>query len=92
MADAPPTEIQTLIDDHIKGFNAQDAELFFSRSSETTPSSSTALAPSLAEPERPGELAGRVARKVAGRCFGVTSERLSYEWASGTSKGPMPTP
>lgn len=28
MADAPPSEIQTLIDDHIDAFNTQDAELF----------------------------------------------------------------
>ena len=28
MADTPPTEIQTLIDSHINGFNTQDVELF----------------------------------------------------------------
>jgi ketosteroid isomerase-like protein len=28
MADAPPPEIQTLIERHINGFNTQDAELF----------------------------------------------------------------
>ena len=29
MADNPPTEIQTLIDNHINAFNTQDNELFF---------------------------------------------------------------
>ncbi len=29
MADTPPREIRALIDNHISGFNAQDAELFF---------------------------------------------------------------
>ena len=28
MPDAPPTEIQTLIDNHVDGFNTQDAGLF----------------------------------------------------------------
>ena len=30
MADAPPREIQALIDNHINGFNAQNNELFVS--------------------------------------------------------------
>jgi hypothetical protein len=29
MTDKPPTEIQSLIDAHINGFNAQDEKLFF---------------------------------------------------------------
>ena len=30
MADNPPREIQTLIDNHVNGFNTQNDELFFS--------------------------------------------------------------
>jgi hypothetical protein len=30
VADNPPTEIQTLIDNHINGFNTQNNELFIS--------------------------------------------------------------
>ena len=29
VADSPPTEIQSLIDNHINAFNTQDNELFF---------------------------------------------------------------
>ncbi len=36
MADAPPREIQALIDNHINGFNAQDAEIFFGVFGDTT--------------------------------------------------------
>lgn len=30
MSNNPPAEIQRLIDDHIKGFNSQDNDLFYS--------------------------------------------------------------
>jgi len=77
MADAPPTEIQTLIDDHIKGFNAQDAELFQKVFGDDAIIIDGIAPYRWLNPNAPANWLADVAKWRVD--FGVTSEHLSHE-------------
>jgi hypothetical protein len=77
VAGNPPREIQTLIDNHINGFNTQNIELFLSIL-ETPPSSLTASRPIAGlNPNAPANWLADVEKWR--ESFGVSHEHLSYE-------------
>lgn len=73
----PPAEIQTLIDSHVKGFNAQDNDLFLSVFSDTAIIIDGIAPYRWLNPDAPGNWLADVAKWRAE--FGVTYEHLSYE-------------
>ncbi|HET9219793.1 MAG TPA: hypothetical protein VFR18_22625 [Terriglobia bacterium] len=73
----PPAEIQTLIDDHIKGFNAQDNDLFLSVFGDTAIIIDGIAPYRWLNPNAPANWLADVEKWRED--LGVTSERLSYE-------------
>lgn len=77
MADALPTELEALIENHIKGFNTQDAELFGGVFSEDAIIIDGIAPYRWLNPNAAGKWLADVDQwRVR---FGVTSEHLSYE-------------
>jgi len=72
-----PAEIQTLIDSHVKGFNAQDNVLFLSVFGHTAIIIDGIAPYRWLNPNAPGNWLADVAKWRAE--FGVTYEHLSYE-------------
>ena len=77
MADAPPTEIQTLIDNHIKGFNTQDAALFQGVFGDDAIIIDGIAPYRWMNPNAPAKWLADVAKWRA--AFEVSSEQLTYE-------------
>ena len=77
MADGPPTEIQTLIDNHIIGFNTQDTELFSGVFGEDAIIIDGIAPYRWLNPNAPANWLADVERWRAD--LDVTAERLSYE-------------
>ena len=77
MADKPPTEIQTLIDNHINAFNTQDNELFFRVFGDTAIIVDGIAPYRWLNPNAPANWLADVAKWRED--FGVSYERLSYE-------------
>ena len=86
----PPTEIQTLIDNHINAFNTQNIELFLRIFGDT------AIIIDGIAPYRwlnPNAPANRLADVEKWRKdLGVRTSTCRTRWGSGTWKAPMPTP
>jgi hypothetical protein len=83
----PPAEIQTLIDAHIDGFNAQDDELFLGVFG-TTAIIIDGIAPyRWLNPNAPANWLADV--KTWRKNLGVTYEHLSYEMGFWTVEGPF---
>jgi hypothetical protein len=77
MTTKPPAEIQTLIDAHINGFNAQDNELFLSVFGDTAIIIDGIAPYRWLNPNAPAKWLADVQKWREG--LGVTDERLSYE-------------
>ena len=73
----PPGEIQTLIDAHIKAFNTQDNDLFFSVFGDTAIIIDGIAPYRWLNPNAPANWLADVAKWRDG--LGVTAEHLSYE-------------
>jgi hypothetical protein len=73
----PPTEIQALIEAHIRGFNAQDEELFLSVFGKTAIIIDGIAPYRWLNPNAPANWLADVAKWRQG--LGVTSEHLAYE-------------
>jgi hypothetical protein len=73
----PPTEIQTLIDAHINGFNAQDNDLFLSVFGDSAIIIDGIAPYRWLNPNAPANWLNDVAKWRAN--LGVTHEHLSYE-------------
>ena len=90
MADNPPREIQTLIDNHINGFNSQNVELFLSVFGDDAIIIDGIAPYRWLNPNAPANWLADVEKWR--EAFQVTSEHLSYEMGSGTWRAPMRTP
>jgi hypothetical protein len=77
MTTKPPAEIQTLIDAHIDGFNAQDNELFLGVFGDTAIIIDGIAPYRWLNPDAPAKWLADVQKWREG--LGVTDERLSYE-------------
>lgn len=77
-AKTPPDEIKTLIDNHIKGFNTHDNELFLSVSGDEAIIIDGIAPYRWMNPNAPANWLADVA--VWGKNLGVTSENLKYEY------------
>ena len=77
MADNPPAEIQTLIDNHINAFNTQNDELFFRVFGDTAIIVDGIAPYRWLNPNAPANWLADVAKWREN--LGVTYERLSYE-------------
>ena len=77
MSNAPPSEIQTLIDKHVEGFNTQNSELFHSVFGDTAIIIDGIAPYRWLNPNAPAKWLADVAKWREG--LGVTHEHLSYE-------------
>ena len=77
MANKPPTEIQTLIDNHINGFNSHDHDLFLSVFGDTAIIIDGIAPYRWLNPNAPANWLADVEKWREN--LGVTSENLSYE-------------
>lgn len=77
MTSKPPSEIHTLIDAHVKGFNAQDNDLLFSVFGDTAIIIDGIAPYRWLNPNAPANWLADVAKWRED--FGVTYEHLSYE-------------
>jgi ketosteroid isomerase-like protein len=85
MTDAPPAEIQTLIDAHVKGFNAQNAGSFISVFGNTAIIIDGIAPYRWLNPDAPANWLADVAKWR--QDLGVTHEHLSYEMGFWTVEG-----
>lgn len=77
MANTPPAEIQTLIENHVKGFNTQDGALFDRVFSDTAIIIDGIAPYRWLNPNAPAKWLADVEKWH--KDFDVTSERLTYE-------------
>jgi hypothetical protein len=77
VADSPPTEIQSLIDNHINAFNTQDNELFFRVFGDTAIIVDGIAPYRWLNPNAPANWVADVAKWREN--LGVSHEHLSYE-------------
>jgi hypothetical protein len=77
MTNKPPTEIQTLIDNHINGFNNHDSDLFHSVFGDTAIIIDGIAPYRWLNPNAPANWLADV--EIWRENLGVTSENLSYE-------------
>ena len=90
MASNPPTEIQTLIDNHVKGFNSQNIEEFLRVFGDTAIIIDGIAPYRWLNPNAPTNWLADVAKWR--EKFGVTHEHLSSKWGSGTWRAPTRMP
>ena len=77
MTNTPPSEIKTLIDTHVKGFNTQDTDLFLSVFGDTAIIIDGIAPYRWLNPNAPANWLADVAKWR--HDFGVTHEHLAYE-------------
>ena len=87
MTSAPPAEIQTLIDTHIKAFNTQDNNLFLNIFGDTAVVIDGIAPYRWLNPNAPGHWLADVEKWRAD--LSVTSEHLSYEMGFWSVEGPF---
>jgi hypothetical protein len=85
MTDAPPAEIQTLIDAHVKGFNTQNDDLFLSVFGDTAVIIDGIAPYRWLNPNAPANWLTDVEKWR--QDLGVTHEQLSYEMGSWNVEG-----
>ena len=90
MADKPPTEIQTLIDNHINAFNTQNNELFFGVFGDTAIVVDGIAPYRWLNPNAPANWLADVAKWREDH--GVLTSTYPTKWGSGTWKDRMRTP
>ena len=90
MADKPPGEIQTLIDNHINAFNTQDNELFFRVFGDTAIIVDGIAPYRWLNPNAPANWLADVAKWREN--LGVPTSTCPTKWGSGTWKDRMHTP
>ena len=86
MANPPPSEIQTLIENHVKGFNDQNTELFSSVFGETAIIIDGIAPYRWLNPNAPANWLADVEKWR--KDLGVTYEHLSYEMGFWNVEGP----